>query len=136
LTSSDFALAACALNVEGFDSVIGVPRSQKEVLDAIIDLKRLLARGGRIMPKWQVVMGEVSFVVMIGFVTALIFYLAGRQSFWEFLGGITGSILLAALGIWLLRRRLPSEAALAIFGHAALQDDAEGENCGRENQSS
>jgi hypothetical protein len=122
LTSFDLAFAACALNIAGFDSLIGVPRSHREALDAIIDLKQILAHGGRIMPKWQVVIGEVSFVTMIGLVTALMFYLAGRQSLWEVLGGITLGLLLAALGVWLQRKRLPSEAALSIFGDVTSQD--------------
>jgi hypothetical protein len=126
-TLLDFAIAAYVLRSEGYDTVIGVPRRLKDTWNSLLKLQKVLSGGGQLVPKWQLVVGETSFVMLVAASTVLAFRLAGRQSLLEFLAESAASLLISSLFIWFWRRSLPSGALLTYLPETAPQIEA-GEN--------
>jgi hypothetical protein len=134
LTSFDLAFAACALAAEGFDSVIGVHRNQQAALNALLNLRHTLVQGGRVVSRSWLVVFQVSLVGFLSLVLWELLRLTGIGAMLQVLVEITLVALLSAAGMGLFKKGSPSiGAARAIFGDAVLQDDAGGEDYGREN---
>lgn len=132
LTSFDYAFAAYALNIEGFDGVIGVRRNQREALNSLLGLQRTLAQGGTVVSKrWLSVFqfGVIGFLLLISWEMLRLMGIATLLAIG--LEIVVGAIL-SAIGMIIFKKGLPSTgAALAIFGDAAVQDESEGRTNGR-----